>query len=352
MPTWFDRFGEEWAKTGNVDDPTIAQANAGWAYIGQAPPTVEQFNSMFQWSDDKDNWLYGQIANVITSVGMVPDSTDLTQLLQAITKKMKILLTAPTTFYVSVTSGNDTTGTGEQNNPWKTIAHALVWIAQHVDLAWQTITIQLTPGTYDAFGIWFQMGGSVIISGDRLNPRSYIVKNPNGSAIAASAGAILYLQGLSVEASGIDTIDYQTWGVGISSGQSAQVVFRDIAFGPCSYAQMVASVAGVISPWDGASNKYSIYGGGAYHILSQWNSVVTNVRNTITIQNNPTFTYGFIGVTISAGAQAWYATYTGTAQGPRANVAANGVLSLAGQNPNTTLPGTSPAIVNTGGQIL
>ena len=75
MPSWFDRFGQEWASTGLVDDPTIAQADAGWAYIGQAPPTVEQFNSMFQWSDDKDNWLYGQIANVITSANMLPDSS-------------------------------------------------------------------------------------------------------------------------------------------------------------------------------------------------------------------------------------------------------------------------------------
>ena len=78
MPSWFDRFGQEWATTGLTDDPTNAQADAGWAYIGQAPPTVEQFNSMFQWSDDKDNWLYGQIGNVIASANMVPDPNDLT----------------------------------------------------------------------------------------------------------------------------------------------------------------------------------------------------------------------------------------------------------------------------------
>src|SRR6516165_893141 len=115
--SWWNRFGQEWATQGVTDDPTNAQADAGWAFIGQAPPTVEQFNSMFQWNDDKDNWLYGQIVNVITSAGLVPSQTDLTQLLTAINSKQKRLLVSNLNVYCDAINGNDSTGDGSSANP-------------------------------------------------------------------------------------------------------------------------------------------------------------------------------------------------------------------------------------------
>src|SRR4029079_1799755 len=134
MPSWFDRFVQEWASSGLTDDPTYAQADAGWAYIGQAPPTVEQFNSMFQWSDDKDNWLYGQIANCIIGADMVPSDNDLTQLWQAINSLQRTKLTTNTAFYVDAVNGNDVTGTGKLVSPWKTINHAISYIYTDIDL--------------------------------------------------------------------------------------------------------------------------------------------------------------------------------------------------------------------------
>ena len=148
MPSWFDRFGQEWATTGLTDDPTYAQADAGWAFIGQAPPTVEQFNSMFQWSDDKDNWLYGQIGNVITSAGMVPDPNDLTQLLRAITSKLKIKLNGAYVLWVDAINGNDN-NTGAQGSPLRTIQHAIDWTMENIEPAHNWVYIQLQPGTYE-----------------------------------------------------------------------------------------------------------------------------------------------------------------------------------------------------------
>jgi len=85
MPSWFDRFGQEWARLGLVNEPSISQADAGFAFIGQAPPTVELFNALSKWSDAKDNWLFGQIANVIRDHDDTqPSPTDLNQLLAAI----------------------------------------------------------------------------------------------------------------------------------------------------------------------------------------------------------------------------------------------------------------------------
>ena len=81
---WWNRFNQNWATSGLLDDPATTDANTGWAYIGQSPPTVEQFNSLFQWDDKKDNWLYNQIASVILSAGGTPSEGNLHGLLDSI----------------------------------------------------------------------------------------------------------------------------------------------------------------------------------------------------------------------------------------------------------------------------
>lgn len=351
MPTWFDRFGESWATQGLTDDPTVAQADAGWAYIGQAPPTVEQFNSINQWSDDKDNWLYGQVANVISSANMTPDPDDLTQLLRAIEGKLRILLLGPTTFYVDATNGNDTTGTGEQATPWRTIQHAIFWIAAHVEQAYQTITIQLAPGTYDTVYMAVSNSGAVILNGDKNNPRSYLLKNINGTVINLAYGALLYIQGISLEAAGTDTVDYDTWGLGISAQQGAAVVYDSIAIGPCSQAGMRSGLSGVLWPWLGASGKFTIYGGGKWGLMADWSANLTMVRTTVTIQNNPNFSMGFMYAVMQGGIQAWSATYSGTARGRHCYVDVYGVINLNGAA-DTTVPGDQPSTITRGGLII
>src|SRR6266576_971883 len=92
MPNFFDRFGKVWGSTGALDDPTDTQADRGWLYIGQAPPTVEQFNSTAQWLDLKDNWMFGQVDTVIRDALLVSVPDDLTTLLQALNKKWALFV--------------------------------------------------------------------------------------------------------------------------------------------------------------------------------------------------------------------------------------------------------------------
>jgi hypothetical protein len=96
MSTWWDRFNQSWSTIGPLDDPTPAQADAGWEYIGQAPPTVEQFNSVHQWWDKKDNWLFNQIATVITKANLVPAEDDPLLLWESI----KFIFEAPNDAYI------------------------------------------------------------------------------------------------------------------------------------------------------------------------------------------------------------------------------------------------------------
>jgi hypothetical protein len=85
MTIGFARFNKQFASTGNVTPLTDAQANAGWAFLGTSPPTVEEFNAMMQSFDDKDNWLYGNIATLATNAGVAaPADGDFTTLYKAI----------------------------------------------------------------------------------------------------------------------------------------------------------------------------------------------------------------------------------------------------------------------------
>ncbi|MDB5849781.1 MAG: hypothetical protein JWP29_3533 [Rhodoferax sp.] len=82
--TGFSRFTKQWASTGSTLPATDTQSAAGFAYLGETPPSVELFNSMFQNLDDKDNWLYGQIAAVLAVAGITPADASPTQLRSAI----------------------------------------------------------------------------------------------------------------------------------------------------------------------------------------------------------------------------------------------------------------------------
>jgi len=347
MPSWWDRFGQEWGRLGLVDDPTDAQSDAGFAFIGQAPPTVELFNSMFQWNDDKDNWLFGQIANVIRADNVLPDPLDLLQLLRALDRRQKLLLTGPTTFYCDAINGNDSTGNGTQATPWRTIYRGIQWILTYVEPANNTCVIQLAPGTYEPFSVSTSMNGNIVVQGDVLNPRAYTIRNTNGVCAYASQGAVLYVQGISFEAAGADTC-FNTSGTALIGDRSGIVLFADVAFGPCSNVHMWGASGGRCHIWYEGAN-YTIYGGGRAHMCSSNAGDCTNVRGHCTIQNNPNFTIGFAYAAAVGGIQTWYSTYSGTAQGVRAYIVGNSVLNNAGVDPNVSLPGTLPAVYGAGG---
>ena len=108
MVAFFPRFTQRWANVGLVDNPTNAQADAGFQYLGPAPPSVEGFNSLFQWNDEKDTWLYHQIGNVIEDANIVPAENDLTALLRAINAKIAAS-TPDVSLYVRI-AGDSMTG--------------------------------------------------------------------------------------------------------------------------------------------------------------------------------------------------------------------------------------------------
>jgi hypothetical protein len=83
MPN-FDRFMKRWAVTGTTSAPTANQADSGFGFLGQTPPSVELFNAIFQALDDKDNWLYTRISEILLAAGITPTDATQNQLLNAL----------------------------------------------------------------------------------------------------------------------------------------------------------------------------------------------------------------------------------------------------------------------------
>lgn len=315
MSSWFDRFNKVWASKGLHDDPTDAQAEAGWAYIGQAPPTVEQFNATHSWWDNKDNWLYNQIAQVIIAGGMTPLETDITQLLKAIRSQQRVRLTASLTLYIDSVNGNDN-NTGAAGSPFKTIGRGIYYIRYQVDQGGQQVTLQLSPGTYDPVGVNAPNNGLIVINGDRLAPRNYLIKNTNGVAVAMYAGSQIWLQGVSIEAAGATSGDYIGTGTGLIAASGSIIWIMDVAFGACTHFHMWAAQAGVIGMPSGGLS-YTIYAGGLGHMMASAGGITSNVGANVTLQNNPAWSIAGVYCVASGTNQIYNSVYTGTATGKR-----------------------------------
>lgn len=79
----FSRFNKRWAATGVVANPTENQADQGFAFLGESAPSVELFNALHRDLDEKDNWLYARVAEVLTAAGVTPSEATQNQLLTA-----------------------------------------------------------------------------------------------------------------------------------------------------------------------------------------------------------------------------------------------------------------------------
>ena len=288
VPSWWNRFGQEWATDGYTDDPTVAQANAGWAYIGQAPPTVEQFNSTEQWSDDKDNWLYGQIGSVITKAGITPSYDDLLQLYRAIIKLTgKYPLIQDTTFYVSI-SGNDLNDGLTPATAWATIQHAWDWIRDNVACNNHIATIQLANGSYAQAELKGNITPAPIIRGNTTTPSNVTVNGTSGPAFMVWQGATVNIDSVQVQAVGTQG-DYVNSPDGLQARTGGFIIYSNLVFGSCiNGAHMESRPFGHITA-GAMGKKYTIAGPATYHVFGN-QGVIVNADTIVTIVNNPAIT--------------------------------------------------------------
>nr|DAO43668.1 MAG TPA: tail collar fiber protein [Caudoviricetes sp.] len=74
-------FNMAWGENGGRVDWQPAQYRQGWATIGDVPPSVEQFNALHYLQDEKANFLYRQLADVVAAAGKQYTETEVASLL-------------------------------------------------------------------------------------------------------------------------------------------------------------------------------------------------------------------------------------------------------------------------------
>jgi hypothetical protein len=362
MTNGFNRFNKNWGSNGLLDDPTDAQADAGWAYIGQAPPTVEQFNSVEQWGDDKDNWLYNQIANVILASGGTPSAADLNGLLNAIQSLGRKRIAQDLNLYVNIATGNDSNDGLTPGTAFQHIQSAWDHVVRFIDMNSHNVNINVADGTYNipvkCYGnpLGFGTGNFVTIVGNITTPANCKIITTNDHCIMSQSGNTVILQGLYLSASGQDVGRNDACAIVCDSG-STVIINNNMEFGQCVGFHMWASI-GQIS----IGTNYIISGGGHCHFFAGGGGSIAhggpNPSSTVTLINTPhfdnAFTYVSDGGNISCfgpAAPAGQVIFNGAATGQKYGATRNGVIWTDGAGQNF-FPGDQAGLVSYGGQYV
>lgn len=202
-------------------------------------------------------------------------------------------LTANRTYYVR-TDGDDS-NTGLVNSAagaFLTIQHAVDVIANTLDIAGKTVTIQIGDGTYvenvtlrNVVG--YASLGNLVIQGNSDTPTNVIISPASGNAIygnnISTVWDIKYLKVASP--------------VGINLGNNITVRITDVDFGACTSYHIVINNGCQLL----VIGNYTISGNSPYHYWTANGGYIECINKTITITSNITVTtfvraarYGYI----------------------------------------------------------
>lgn len=125
MPT--PDFSKVWASNSPLPEYTFSDADylEGWEFVGNAPPTKNEFDAWFKATDEKLNWLYNQLqttASKLYPVGSVYisfNATDPTTLFGGTWVRMKdrVLMASGDTYAPNTTGGSATVTLTTSNLP-------------------------------------------------------------------------------------------------------------------------------------------------------------------------------------------------------------------------------------------
>jgi hypothetical protein len=247
------------------------------------------------------------------------------------------VLTADITYYVDATTGLDTNDGLSTISAFQTIGKALDML-QTFDGNGGVATVNIN-GTFDENvninGYKYVGYSSIALIGDTANPSNAFINCSSGTAIVVNNKINVTVSGLKLAAASGNAID---------CGDHARVSISLVDFSTCSsfHLQFVRSAhLNIIG-------DYTISGSAQHHYRIYHHSYVTGVGKTITVLNNPTFSF-FASVFYCGVLDFWSAnTFTGSATGARYSVQWNGVIRNAGGTSN--FPGNAAGTVTTGGQ--
>lgn len=325
--------GSAWQETGFVSGIALSnQLNKVWRQASIIASVIAQY------------------INQETDQNTIDDGTTATLLANftaAIQAASFIKLQADTTYYVNGSTGNDnntgTSATVVSGNigPWATIQHAITWTQQNVHANGFTITWQIANGTYTGFACTAPFMGQTgnpnqfMLLGNTATPLSVIVSQSNGNAAFIGGGAVVTLNGMTLQATGTGSN-----GNGLVCYNGGQVTISNIYFNACATNHI--NCEGGFVQWGAGS--YTIAGGANNHILSTAGGNVSINSATITLASTPAFLAsggGFADAQLCGIIQVLGVTFSGTgATGARYLAIEGGQINTAGAG-STYLPGNS-----------
>jgi len=251
-------------------------------------------------------------------------------------------LTTTANYYVA-TTGNDS-NPGTSGSPWLTLGKAVSYIQNNLDLAGNTVNINVADGTYtggiSVTGPWFG-AGTVNFIGNTTTPANCIISTTSQDAILAQQGAIFNVGGFKVQTT--------TSGRGIQANTNAEITLTNaMNIGACANEQMYAPTSGLIV----YAANYTISGSAPYHWSATTGGEITfGNAVTITLTGTPAFSSSFafsnaLGIISSPSGGI---TFSGAATGVRYVAQLNGIISVTGGGASY-LPGNSAGSTATGGQ--
>lgn len=269
------------------------------------------------------------------------------------------VLTAPRTYYVRV-DGSDSTGTGLSNdaNAFRTKQKAYDTIADTLDLAGNTVTIQLGNGTYTAGLVTAKgvVGGngpaSIVILGSPTPSNVLIaVTSQDGFGIGETAFGAGTSGQTQITIAGVKITTTTAGNCINASGGSVAVTVGlpgyPIDFGTCAQTHIV----GNHNAWVIAGTNNLVSGGAIAHAAALSNSVVALHGTTETFSNSPVFTfyaYADTGGTLFVDGMTY--TNKATVTGTRFFAASEGMIYALGNA--TYLPGNSTGVEYEGGRYI
>lgn len=273
-------------------------------------------------------------------------------------------LSSSITYYV-LTTGNDTACTGltnaayvsgsyPQNCGFATVQGAWNFVSQKLDLACNSVTIQIANGTYTT-GVATTGGvvggcgtSSVTFLGNTGSPSSVIFNTAIANAGVFDFGTGGFAgMGATITLNGMELRNSASGGNGVSAwGQGVAITLNNMRFGAITNNQIASQHGALIYAFGAA---LAPVGNATSMVLAQTGGHVYLDGSTITCSNNPAYTAtwnsNLAGLIAAAGA-----TFSGCSgvTGTRFVVTNHGTIYTANAGA-TFIPGNSGGLVASGG---
>lgn len=260
------------------------------------------------------------------------------------------VLTSARTYYVRTDGSDSNNGLANTSGgAFLTIQKAVNSVCSLIDNSGFSVTIQIGDGTYNESVLLgpYVGNGIVIVQGNSVTPANVVV---NGGSTGPA-----FINGFSFSSSvvtpslpwTIKNLKVTTSGGGFAGIESVggPLTLSGINFGACNGAHLaVFQLAQVL-----VNGACTISGNATLFVDCSANSYTNLSNQTITLSGTPAFSTDFFRVANGAVIRAANVTFSGSATGTRFSADRNGVIDIAGNTPNTYIPGNANGVTSNGG---